>query len=73
MKFPTPVTVTAGALVFGLKPGESMLQRDHVGCIDAPTFVATGQMAVICRNTYTPMSVCRDAANDFSSSQRAKS
>lgn len=60
-----PITVTAGGIAFGLKPFESLYQSDHIGCLDAPVFIATGMVDTVNKRQFFPVSVCRDAYNDF--------
>lgn len=61
-----PITVTAGGLVLGLKRGESVRQADHIGCIDAPVFIAAGRVGTLSnKDFFFPVAVCRDLSNDF--------
>lgn len=60
-----PITVTAGGLVLGLKRGESVWQADHIGCIDAPVFLAAGRVGTLNNKDFFPVRVYRDRPNDF--------
>lgn len=60
-----PITVTAGGLVVGIKLDQSMWQSDHVGCLDAPLFIAAGTVGTFNNRYFYPTTVCRDSSNDF--------